>query len=127
MLTMGLLMILIGSSMAVLLYLNQSAGRLADYTAAMAAVHGRVEDIRAVTYNPPNPPFYTATPFVTNCSVTMALGKNGTDLESGTIVSTNTPSASGHLVTVTGTFQGRGTPIVITVQTLVNRFAGGQQ
>lgn len=127
MLTMGLLMILIASSMAVLTYLNQSAGRLADHTAAMAAVHGHVETIRAATYNPPNAPFYVATTVNLTNQVTVALGKAGTYLAPGTIVSTITPTASGHLVTVTGTFQARGTPLVITLQTLVNRFAGGQQ
>lgn len=127
MLTMGLLMLLIGSSMTALLFLNRAAARMADYTAAMAAVHGRMELVRAATYNPPNSPFTAAEVRVTN-EVSLALVKAGTNyLVPGTVVTVIAPSASGHLVTVTGTFQARGTPLVLTVESLVNRFAGGQQ
>ena len=127
MLTMSLVVVLIASSMSALLYLNSASARLADHTAAMAAVQGRVEAIRAATYNPPNAPFFTATEVKLTNVVSVAVGKNGDYLEPGTIVSTITPSAAGHLVTVTGTFQARGVPLVITMQTLVNRFAGGQE
>jgi hypothetical protein len=127
MLTMGLLMILIASSMSILVYLNTSAARLADHTAATAAVHGRLEAIRAATYNPPNAPFYVATTVSITNQVKVALGKDGSYLEPGTIISTIEPKASGHLVTVKGTFQARGKPLEIELQSLVNRFAGGQQ
>ena len=127
-LTVGLLLLVISSSLSALVFLNRSSARLADHTAAMAAVHGRIEAIRAASYNPPNAPFYTAAPVNITNQVQIALSKSGTNyLVPGTIISTITPVASGHLVSVSGTFQARGQSMVLKLESLVNRFAGGQQ
>jgi type II secretory pathway pseudopilin PulG len=127
MVTMGLLMILIASSMSLLVYLNNAAGRLADHTAATAVVLGRLEAIRAATYSPPIAPFYVASTVSLTNEVKIALGKNGSFLAPGTIISTVEPKSAGHLVTVKGTFPARGKPLVIELQSFVNRYAGGQQ
>jgi type II secretory pathway pseudopilin PulG len=127
MLTMGLLMILIASSMSLLVYLNNAAGRLADHTAATAVVLGRLEAIRAATYSPPIAPFYVASTVSITNEVKIAMGKNGSFLAPGTLISKVEPKSAGHLVTVTGTFQARGKPLVIELQSFVNRYAGGQQ
>lgn len=125
--TMGLVMVLVGSSMAALLFLNRSSARLADYTAAMALVHGQMEMVRAAAYNPPTYPF-TAAQVQTNFQASIALSKSGTNyLVSGTVTAVITPDASGHLVTVTGTFPALGSPVTVSLQSFVNRFAGGQQ
>lgn len=126
--TVGLLMIVIGSALSALMFLQRSSARLADHTAALAAVHGRVEAIRAATYNPPNAPFYVATTVKITNQISLAVGKSGTNyMVPGTLISTVTPSAAGHMVNVTGTFQARGATLVVSLETLVNRFAGGQQ
>jgi Tfp pilus assembly protein PilX len=101
--------------------------RLSDYTAAAAVVEAKVEDIRAATYNPPNSPFTASTVTLTNAS-SIALDQAGTSfVVAGTVTSTIQPVTSGHLVTVTGTFQSQGKPIVVTLQTVVNKFSAGQQ
>lgn len=125
--TMGLLLIVIASALSALVFLNRSSARLADHTGVVAAVQGRMEAIRGATYNPPNQPFTASTVVLTNF-VRIAVPKSGvTNLVPGTIVSTITPIGSGHLVNVTGTFQARGGTMVLSMESLVNRFAGGQQ
>jgi type II secretory pathway pseudopilin PulG len=126
MITMGLMMILVGGSLSALMFLGRSSSRMSDYTAAMAAVHGRMEAVRAASYNPPAYPFQNTDLTLTN-KISVALDKSGTNyLLSGTIITVISPKASGHLVTVTGTFPARGLPVTISVQSLVNRFSGGQ-
>jgi hypothetical protein len=106
---------------------NLISRRMSDYTAAMAVVEAKVEDIRAATYNPPNSPFGSTAVTLTNAS-SIALDQAGTTfVVSGTVTSKIEPVASGHLVTVTGTFQTRRTPITVTMQTVVNKYSAGQQ
>lgn len=101
--------------------------RLSDYTAAMAVVSAKVEDIRAATYNPPNSPWGASTTTLTNNS-SIALDQAGTTFTiPGTVTSVITPVTNGHLVTVTGTFQTRRKPITVTLQTVVNKYSAGQQ
>jgi len=101
--------------------------RLSDYTAAMAVVEAQIDNIRSTTYNPPTSPFTSSTVVLTNTS-SIALNQAGaTFIIPGTITSTIQPIASGHLVTVSGTFQTRGKPITVSLQTVVNTFAAGQQ
>jgi len=127
MIVMGLLMILMASGFSAIFSMKMTSKRLADYTAAMAVVEAKVEDIRAATYKPPNYPFGSSTLFLTN-SGAVALNKAGAAfLVSGTIVSKIQPVATGHLITVTGTFKTPGRPISVTLQTVVNKFSGGQQ
>ena len=127
MLTMGLVMMMVGGALAALMFLGRASARMSDYTAAVAAVHGRMEAVRAATYNPPSTPFLGTDLILTN-RIAIALAKSGTNyLLSGTIVTIISPKASGHLVTVTGTFPARGLPVTISMQSLVNRFSGGQQ
>lgn len=101
--------------------------RLADYTAAMAVVQAKVEDIRAATYNPPTSPF-TSAPVVLTGTSSIALNQAGTTfVVAGTVTSRIEPVTSGHLVTVTGTFQTRRRPITVSLQTVVNKYSAGQQ
>ena len=127
MVVMGLLMILIVSGFSAILSMRMTSNRLADYTAAMAVVEAKVEDIRAATYNPPNYPFGSSTITLTN-SGAVALNKAGAAfLVPGTVVSKIQPVSTGHLITVTGTFKALHRPITVTLQTVVNRYSGGQQ
>ena len=127
MVVMGLLMILVASGFSGIFSMKMTSKRLADYTAAMAVVEAKVEDIRAATYNPPNYPFGSSTLTLTN-SGAVALSKAGAAfLVPGTVVSKIQPVATGHLITVTGTFQTPHKPISVTLQTVVNRYSGGQQ
>jgi archaellum component FlaF (FlaF/FlaG flagellin family) len=124
---MALFTILIVSGFSAILSMKVWTNRLADYTAAMAVVEAKVEDIRAATYNPPNAPFVSYTTNLTNTG-SIALNQSGAKfLVTGTVVSRIEPAITGHLITVTGTFQAPRQPIKVTLQTVVNKYSGGQQ
>jgi prepilin-type N-terminal cleavage/methylation domain-containing protein len=127
MIVLGLLTALIASASAVLYTANFIARRLSNYTAAFAVVEAKLEDIRAGTYNPPNSPF-TASVVTLTSNTTIALNQAGVSfVVPGSLTSRIEPVASGHLVTVTGTFQTRRRPITVVLQTVVNRYSAGQQ
>jgi Tfp pilus assembly protein PilE len=106
---------------------NLISRRLSDYTAAMAVVEAKMEDIRAVTYNPPTAPF-GSTAVTTTSTSSIDLSQSGTTfIVTGTVTSKIEPVANGHLVTVTGTFQTRRKPLTITLQSVVNKYSAGQQ
>jgi type II secretory pathway pseudopilin PulG len=124
---LGLVMILIGASMGAILSMDRCTRRTADYNAALSVVEAKIEDIRAATYNPPNSPWRSATVYLTNNS-SVALDQAGVTFKvPGTVISTITPAAAGHLVTVTGTFQEPGGALSMSLQTLVNKYSAGQQ
>lgn len=124
---MGLLGLLIAGAAGAVCSGRLISQRLADYTAAAAVVEAKMQDIRAATYNPPNSPWTASTVTLTN-TASLALDQAGVNFTiPGTVVSTISPVASGHLVTVTGTFQTRRSPITVTLQTVVNNFSAGQQ
>lgn len=100
--------------------------RLSDYTAALAVVQAKMEDIRAATYNPPNAPFGSTAVTLTNSSSIDLSQTGATFIVSGTVTSKIEPIASGHLVTVTGTFQTPRKPMIIILQSVVNKYSGGQ-
>jgi len=127
MVVIGLLALLIAGAAGALYSGNLVSRRLADYTAALAVVEAKVEDIRAATYNPPNSPFTASTVTLTNAS-SIDLNQSGTTFTvTGTVTSVIQPVTSGHLVTVTGVFQTRKSPISVTLQTVVNKYSSGQQ
>jgi type II secretory pathway pseudopilin PulG len=122
-----LVSLLIMAGLGSIFSMDLSSRRLADYTAAMAVVEAKIQDIRAATYKPPNSPFGTNTIYLTN-SGSISLDKAGATFKvSGTIISEIKPVAAGHLVTVTGTFAEPRKPLVVSLQTVVNTYSGGQQ
>jgi len=124
---MLLLTVLMIAGFAGLFSMDLCSRRVGDYTAAMAVVEAKVQDIKAVYYNPPVYPFTTTTVYVTN-SDSISLNEAGTAFRvGGTLVSEIKPVAAGHLVTVTGTFQEPRGALKVSLQTLVNSFSGGQQ
>src|SRR6266545_4281958 len=66
MVVMVLFTILIVSGFSAILSMKMWSNRLADYTAAMAVVEAKVEDIRAAIYNPSNYLFGLSTRYLTN-------------------------------------------------------------
>ena len=125
--SMTLMMMLILSGMFGIMTLNKMSNRLADFTAATAVVEAKMQGIRQATYNPNSAPFNSVTMNFTNTH-SIALNETGNTLKvTGTIVSKFEPVSTGHLVTVTGTFNGPGLPIVVVLQSVVNEFSGGQQ
>lgn len=127
MIVMLLLTILMIAGFGGLYSMDLCSRRTGDYTAAMAVVEAKVQDIKAVTYNPPTYPFTAATVYVTN-SDSISLNQAGTSFKvAGTLVSEIKPVAAGHLVTVIGTFQEPRGALTISLQTLVNKYSGGQQ
>ena len=127
-LAMALTVLLCTSTLAAILEMQFSAKRVADYTSAMAVAEAKVQDIRAVWYNPPNAPFTLGTVYITNQN-SIALNQAGTSFDiPGTVVSKIEYQGSlGHLITVTATFQKSGKPITATLQTVVNKYSGGEQ
>jgi prepilin-type N-terminal cleavage/methylation domain-containing protein len=125
---MGLIGLLMISGMGALFSMDLCSRRTADYNAALAVVEAKIEDIRAATYNPPNGTnFNSTTVWLTN-SDSIALDKAGVTFKvPGTLVSKIEPMASGHLVTVTGTFQEPRLVLTVSLQTVVNKYSGGQQ
>ncbi len=127
MVVVGLLALLIAGAAGAICSGNLISRRVSDYSAALAVVEAKVEDIRAATYNPPTSPFTASTVTLTNSS-SIDLSQSGTTFTvTGTVTSVITPVTSGHLVTVTGVFQTRRAPLTITLQTVVNKFSAGQQ
>jgi hypothetical protein len=123
----GLLLTLIVGCCSAIFAMDLSSRRLADYTAAMAVVQAKIEDVRGATYKPPNSPFGLTTTYVTNTDYIDLDQAGATFRVSGTVISKFEPVAAGHLVTVTGTFQTSSKPLTVTLQTIVNQYSGGQQ
>ena len=127
MIVMALMTILIVSGFSAILSMKVWSNRLAQYTAAMAVVEAKLEDLRAAKYNPPNAPFVYYTTNQTS-SGSIDLNEVGAKfLITGTVVSRIEQVANGHLITVTGTFPALRQPISVTLQTVVNKYSGGQQ
>ncbi len=124
---MALMTILMVSTFSGIFSMKLGSSRLADFTAMTAVAEAKVADIRAATYNPPNYPFGSSTTYLTNTG-SIALDRAGaTFFVPGTVVSKIELVPSGHLITVTATFQTPGKAISTTLQTVVNKFSGGQQ
>ena len=132
MIAMALITILIIGSFSAIYFNTQASLKLADRTAIVALVRAKLEAVRAASYNPPDGNFKSTPVYLTN-SHSIALNKDGSAfLISGTIITkieeakagTNTV---GHLVTATGTFLTAGKPITVQMQTVVNKYSGGQQ
>jgi type II secretory pathway pseudopilin PulG len=127
MVVMALVMILIVGGLGSIYSMDLCSRRTADYNAALAVVEAKIEDIRASTYNPPSSPWAASARYLTN-STSIALNKAGVTFSvPGTVVSRIEPVAAGHLVTVTGTFQEPRGSISVSLQTIVNKYSGGQQ
>jgi len=122
-----LLAFLLIAGMGAIFSMDLCSRRMADYTAATAIVEAKLADIRAATYNPPNANFATNTIYLTN-SDSISLDRAGVTFKvPGTLISEIKPVAAGHLVTVTGTFKEPRGDLTVTLQTVVNKFSGGQQ
>ena len=119
--------LLIGAGFSAMYAMDHCSRRLADYTAALTVVDAKMQDIRAVYYNPPNYPFTANTVYVTN-SDSIALNKAGTAFKvPGTLISKIEPVTGGHLITVTANFQEPRRPLTVSLQTAINKYSGGQQ
>jgi type II secretory pathway pseudopilin PulG len=125
--TTALVVLLTVSTLATILEIQLSSKRVADYTSATAVAEAKLQDIRAVYYNPPNWPFTYGTVYVTNQN-SIALSQAGTSFQiPGTVISKiDWQGSLGHLVTVTATFQTTHKPVTATLQTVVNANSGGQ-
>ena len=132
MITVALMLLLIASSFSVLMFLNRSSASLAGYVATTTAVQGEIEKFRALAYNPPSGNYFKSTITRLTNNQAIFLSKAGTSLlVPGTIVAEIQPVGAtvgaGHLVTVTGTFATPGRPTIVMLQTIVNKFSGGQR
>lgn len=125
----AMLTIIIGAVLSSIFTMQFGSTRLADYTSAMAILEAKVQDIRAVYYNPPNYPFTLNTVLVTN-QESIDLNQAGTRfvIQGAVISKIQYEGLLGHLVTVTATFTNTpGLPMTVSLQTLVNKYSGGEQ
>jgi type II secretory pathway pseudopilin PulG len=127
-LAMALTVLLCVSTLGAIMEMQVSSKRVGDYTSVMSVAEAKIQDIRAVYYNPPNYPFTLGTVYVTNQN-SISLNQAGTTFQiPGTVISKIDYEGSlGHLVTVTATFTTSRKPITATLQTVVNGYSGGQQ
>ena len=120
MIAMLLLTILIVAGLGGLFSMDLCSRRVGDYTAAMSVVEAKLQDIKAVYYNPPIYPFTATTVYVTNSDF-ISLDQAGIGFKvPGTLVSEIKPVGVGHMVTVTGTFQEPRGVLKVSLQTMVN-------
>lgn len=129
MVVLGLSVVLIAATLGIILVMQVSSSRVSDYTAAMAIIEAKAEDIRAVYYNPPNYPFTTNSAITITNQDSVALNQAGaTFLVPGTVISKIEYKGSmGHLVTITATFQTPRRATTVSLQTFVNQYCGGEQ
>jgi type II secretory pathway pseudopilin PulG len=125
---LALMVTVIASALAAMVQMQISSARAGEVNAAMAIVEAKAQDIRAVYYNPPVYPFTAGTVYVTN-NDSIDLDTAGVKFKvPGTVISKIENAGSlGHLITVTATFQTPRLAMTQTVQTVVNKFTGGQQ
>ena len=132
MIGLALITVVIIGSFSAIYFNTQASYKLADRTAIVALVRAKLEAVRAATYNPPDSNFKSTLVYLTNRH-SIALNKAGTEyLLSGTILTKIEEAKSGtnmvgHLVIATGTFTNAGKPITVQMQTVVNKYSGGQQ
>jgi prepilin-type N-terminal cleavage/methylation domain-containing protein len=123
----ALLSLLIVAGLGATTAMQVASKRLTEHTAARAIVQAKLQAIRAASYKPPNQPFTAGVVYLTN-SASLCLDKAGQKfLVPGTVSAKIEPVASGHLVTVTGTFKAPDRTIRVQVDSVVNRFSGGRQ
>jgi prepilin-type N-terminal cleavage/methylation domain-containing protein len=123
----ALLTLLIIAGLGATTAMQVASHRLAQHTAARAVVQAKLQAIRATTYKPPNAPFTATTVYLTN-GTSICLDRAGKKfLVPGTVSAKIEPMASGHLVTVVGTFKAPDRTIRVQVASVVNRFSGGRQ
>ena len=109
-----------------LMVLDRNSRRLGEYMTALGIAQGKIEEVRATNYNPPEAPFIAGTTSIVE-EAELALDKNGSNfMVKGMIETEIKPMSQGHLVTVTATFTNMSQPYSAQVQTVVNKFSGGQ-
>jgi len=125
----GLLLILITGSTSAIYFMDRASRTLADRTAAMAVIEAQIYDIRALEYIVPSTWLSATNDVRRTNNASISLDQSGqTYRVAGTVIEVFHPVPTGsHLVTVTGTFQTPGRPLVVSLQTVVDRFSGGQQ
>lgn len=123
----ALLVMLIIAGIGATTAMQMASRRLTEHTAARAVVQAKLQAIRAATYKPPTSPFTAGTVYLTN-DASICLDKAGEKfLIPGTVTAKIEPVPSGHLVTVTGEFKAVNRTISVQLDTVVNKFSGGQQ
>jgi type II secretory pathway pseudopilin PulG len=126
MVVLSLLVMILISAVAATIEMQISSTRTAQVTAAMAVLEAKAQDIRAVYYQTGY--FTNKVVYVTNEN-SIALNEAGTTfLVPGKVISKIEPAGSvGHLVTITATFSTPRIGLTQSVQTVVNKYTGGQQ
>jgi prepilin-type N-terminal cleavage/methylation domain-containing protein len=124
--TMVLSLLVIIVAINSLYVFDNTTRRVAVHNSALVIAEARLEEVRATEYNPPNTPFTSASGYTTN-AITIALDEKGSNyLVKGSVITYFQPVAAGHLVTANVHFTNQGRPLSVGLQTLVNKFSGGQ-
>jgi len=124
--TLGLLGILVVAGVNMIMVMNKSSRRQALHTTALEMAQGKLEELRATTYNPPVSPYLASTNSTTT-NVVLTVNSSGSNtIVAGIMKTLIAPLALGHMVTVTVTTTNIDQPVSATLQTLINKKAGGQ-
>jgi type II secretory pathway pseudopilin PulG len=116
--------ILILAGLNTVTLLDRSSRRQALHTSAMELAQGRIEELQALAYNPPLAPFgASATTQSTNVILALDRAGSGT-LVGGTMATSISPVAQGHLVTVTVSTTYANQLMNVQLQTVINEKSG---
>lgn len=116
----ALLSLLLAAGLSAITTLKNLSRRQGTYNSVLALVEGKQEWFRSQLYTPPTAPFLATTNTLTE-TVNLSLNEDGvSNVIRVTLTSTVEVVSAGHRVTVTATYTQRGTPVTITLQTIVN-------
>lgn len=121
-----LVVMLLIAAVGAITLLDRTSRRQAHYTTALEVAQGKLDELLAKPYNPPNVPFTSAN-YTERQAVTMSVNRQGTAISSQALVTTSLePVLNGHVATVVVAYTNYHQPASVQLQTLINKLSGGQ-
>jgi len=122
----ALLVMLILAALGAITLLDRSSRRQAHYTTALVVAQGKLDELVAKSYHPPEAPFTNS--YVERVPVTLSIDRNGTAVSSQGLVTTTVEKvANGHLATVVVSYTNYAQAAAVQLQTVINKLSGGQR
>ena len=123
---LALLLMLTIAAVSALTLLDRSSARQAQHTTAVEVAQGRLDELLALEYSPPDSPFSSSN-YTDTSKVTLTLGRSGTNATTTAVVTTLIePAVNGHVATVVVNYTNYSQPTSVRLQTLINKHSGGQ-
>lgn len=126
---LALSVLVIAAALGATVEMQISSSRAAQYIAGMAIADAKAQDVRGWPYPGTNFSFTSNSVVTYTNSGNISLNQAGTTFIIPGTVTTKIQYIGylGHMVTVTAVFQTPRIPMTQTVQTVVNKYTGGQQ